>query len=389
MKSRLLTFVFALGTLAAFGQQKPVYSDAEAGKHVGEEVTVTGKVINVSITGGGTTFLNFGDRFPKNTFGGVIFAGKKDAVGDVKQYEGKEVAVTGRIELDKNQKPQIVISTADQIKLTGAANPPAATTPAPAPAAAAPMPAAASAPVRPAVPTPAASVVTPTAKQTGRIALAAGWKTNRPGGEKTRKDLAKLFGGTGSASETTDVDTSIEVYPGLPFLTPLASAKKILHLEAARSSTSKISTPGLPQESFSATVFTGIFPGGFERLYLITDSADQVVSAMLMDAGSRTRVANETDVSGYHTYNFVTGSSKASNNLVVKHELTPPSAASKVAVVETMLFDPTDPEPKQPGTSTKGSFSKSTKPKTGKVLERSRWYVPAPVVNLILRCVGG
>ena len=27
--------------------------------------------------------------------------------------------------------------------------------------------------------------------------------------------------------------------------------------------------------------------------------------------------------------------------------------------------------------------------KTGKVIERSRWFVPAPIVNLILRCVGG
>ncbi len=389
MKSRLLTFVFALGTLAAFGQQKPSYPDAEAATHVGEEATVTGKVINVSITGGGTTFLNFGDRFPKNTFGGVIFGGKKDAVGDVKQYEGKDVAITGRIEMDKNGKPQIVINTADQIKLGGAANPPAPATPAPAPAATTPMPAVASAPVRPAAPTPAAPVVTPAAKRTGKIALAAGWNTNRPGGEKTRMDLAKVFGGTGSASETVDVDTSIEVYPGIRFLTPLASAKKILHLEAARSSTSKIATAGLPQESFTATVFTGIFPRGFERLYLVTDSADQVVSAMLVDASSRTRVPNETDTSGYHTYNFITGGAKASNNLAIKHEIAPESAAGKVVVVETMLFDPTDPEPKQPGTSAKGSFNKSTKPKTGKVLERSRWYVPAPVVNLILRCVGG
>ena len=378
MKSRLLTFVFALWAFGAFAQQKPAYTDAEAGKHVGEDATVTGKVINVSVIGSGTTFLNFGDRFPKNTFGGVIFAGKKDAVGDVKRYEGKEVAITGRIELDKSGKPQIVINTAEQIKLAGAANPAA-----PAPAPATPMPAAASAPVPPAAPAPAS------AKRASRIGLAAGWNANRPGGEKTRMDLAKLFGGSGSASETTEVDTSIEVYPGVPFLTPLASAKKTLHLEAARSSTAKISTPGLPRESLNATVFSGIFPGGFERLYLITDSADQVVSALLVDSGSRTRVPNETDSSGYTTYNFITGTAKASNNLVVKHEIAPASAAGKVVVVETMLFDPTDPEPKQPGASTKGSYSKPAKPKTAKVLERSRWYVPAPVVNLILRCVGG
>lgn len=29
------------------------------------------------------------------------------------------------------------------------------------------------------------------------------------------------------------------------------------------------------------------------------------------------------------------------------------------------------------------------KPKTGRVIERARWFVPAPVVNLTLRCAGG
>ena len=113
------------------------------------------------------------------------------------------------------------------------------------------------------------------------------------------------------------------------------------------------------------------------------------MSALLVDSSSRTRVPNEADTSGYHTFNFITGGSKGTNNIVIKHEIVPASAETKVVVVETLLFDPTDPEPRQPGVSTKGSSNKFTKPKTGKVLERSRWHVPVPVVNLILRCVGG
>jgi hypothetical protein len=130
MNTHPFTLVTALLATLAFAQEKPVYPDAEAANHVGEEATVTGKVVAVSKSGKGNTFLNLGDRFPRQTFTGVIFARDEAAVGDVKQYEGKDVAITGRIEMSPEQKPQIVIKSADQIKVVDAAAPSA-----PAPAA--------------------------------------------------------------------------------------------------------------------------------------------------------------------------------------------------------------------------------------------------------------
>ncbi|MEQ1854545.1 MAG: hypothetical protein ABMA01_23495, partial [Chthoniobacteraceae bacterium] len=101
------------------------YPDSEAGKHAGEEATITGKVVAVSKSGKGTIYLNLGDRFPKQVFSGVILARDQEKVGDVHAYEGKTVAITGRIEL-WDQKPQIVIRTPDQIQLSepGAVPPP-------------------------------------------------------------------------------------------------------------------------------------------------------------------------------------------------------------------------------------------------------------------------
>jgi len=388
MSSNLLAPLLALVALAAFGQQKPAYPDAEAGKHVGEEATVIGKVFNVSTSGKGTTFLNFGDRYPRQTFGAVVFAGNQAAVGDVKRYEGQEVAVTGRIETSPDQKPQIVIRRRDQIKLAGPAVPAAPPTPAPSPVATTPMPA----PSSPATPAAKPPETAPSLPAAGKIELAMTWNSSRRGGEAVRKDLARLFGEAGSASETTRVDTSIEVYPGVAFLAPVANARRTLNLENTQGKKIKVTTPGFPQDSFSAHVYDGVFPGGFTRLYLVTDNNDQVVSVLVVDSSGRTRVPNDPDTTGYHTYNFVTGDWKAASSLVIRHNVVPGGATPGVVVVDTLLVDPNDPEVRPSGRSTRSSStgtSSYSRPKTGKVMERSRWFVPAPIVNLILRCVGG
>jgi hypothetical protein len=153
------------------------------------------------------------------------------------------------------------------------------------------------------------------------------------------------------------------------------------------SSKSKVACPGIPFDSFWVHVFAGVFVGGFDRLCLITDAADQVVSVQLVEDTSRQRTTEINDLSGYHTYNFVSYRVKGSGNLVIKHEVS--GAAPGVVLVESALIDPNDDEnlppikPAAPRTSGKNS---SRPRRTGKVLERSRWFVPTAVVNLILRC---
>lgn len=395
MNHGIFPFLLLL-TVFTFGQQAAVYTDTEAGKHVGEEATVTGKVFSVSTSGSGTTFLNLGGRFPQHTFGAVIFASKLADVGDVKQYEGKEVSLSGRIELSRDQKPQIILSKPDQIKLAAAAAEPAAAakpvmpaaaTPAPTPVVAPP----ATAPARPATSAPAAPetpIGETSGKVTGKIELPVGWNSPRRGGEAVRKDLARLFGDLGTASENTVVDASIEVYPGIPFLCALDTARKVLKLENLQTTKSKLTTPGFPFDSFYVHEITGIFPGGYNRLSLITDRNDQIVSAMLVDSSIRARVPNEPDSTGYHTYNFISGGGKGVPFLAIRHKVTPPSSPGGTLVVDTLLVDPTDPETPVP--SKKGrSTAAAAKPKTGKVLERSRWFIPPHMVNLILRCIGG
>lgn len=393
-------FLIAAVALSAAEPSVPVYRDAEAAQHIGETATVTGKVATVSTTGKGTTFINLGARYPDHLFGAIIFAANRDDVGEVKSFEGKEVAISGRIELGRDQKPQIILREASQIKLATPAMPepmPAATPPTPAPITppATPQPQVAppmsDAPATRATPNEipvSEKTVAGTIKQ--KITLPPGWKSPRRGGETVRKDLARLLGSYGTASEIPDVDTSIEVYPGIPLLTPLATARRTLNIENSHVTRTQLTTSGFPSGAFYIHEVSGIFPGGYNRISLVTDSDDQIITILLVDSSIRARVPNEPDSTGYHTYNFIAGSGKGVPTHAIRHKVTPPETPGGSLIVDTLLIDPTDPEAPASTRGKKSSRSATqSKPKTGKVLERSRWFVPSSLVNLILRCVGG
>jgi hypothetical protein len=81
-----------------------------------KEVEVRGRVVSVTISPLGTTFINFGGEYPNQTFAGFIAAGSAIA-GDQRltMIQGKIISITGRIEL-REKKPEINVVSADQIK---------------------------------------------------------------------------------------------------------------------------------------------------------------------------------------------------------------------------------------------------------------------------------
>ena len=112
------SFVFAIG-LALFlatSAHAETISPQEASHHVGATMTVEGEVSQVSTSGGGTTFINFGGRFPNHVFYAVIFRKNINRFSDVHSLVGNSVSITGAIELYKG-KPQIILSTPEQIQL--------------------------------------------------------------------------------------------------------------------------------------------------------------------------------------------------------------------------------------------------------------------------------
>ena len=77
MRTRLFIAILALllCTIAAHGEKPIVIKDSEAIKYVGKEVEVRGRVVSVTTSPLGTTFINFGGEYPNQKFAGFIAAG--------------------------------------------------------------------------------------------------------------------------------------------------------------------------------------------------------------------------------------------------------------------------------------------------------------------------
>src|SRR5436190_21369531 len=71
VRAGILLVVTALAGMAQ-EKQLPKYPDAAAAEHAGEEAIVTGRVVAVAKSRGGTTYMNFGEVFPRQTFSGVV-----------------------------------------------------------------------------------------------------------------------------------------------------------------------------------------------------------------------------------------------------------------------------------------------------------------------------
>jgi len=96
----------------------------EAAKHVGEKVTVRGTVFQVFVSKSKNVYLNFGAKFPNQTFAAAVLIQKTPALlADGSDWltvlEGKEVSVTGTVELYKD-KPEIVLTAREDVNASPA-----------------------------------------------------------------------------------------------------------------------------------------------------------------------------------------------------------------------------------------------------------------------------
>src|SRR5215471_12242631 len=98
------------------GTGEPIrIKDSEAIEYVGKEVEVRGRVVSVTTSPLGTTFINFGGEYPHQKFAGFIAAGS--AIADdqrLTMIQGKTISITGIVRLHDG-KPEIEIVSADQI----------------------------------------------------------------------------------------------------------------------------------------------------------------------------------------------------------------------------------------------------------------------------------
>ncbi|MCX6766888.1 MAG: hypothetical protein NT170_03895 [Candidatus Moranbacteria bacterium] len=88
----------------------------DAGDYIGDNKCVEGKVDNVFTSGKGNTFLNFCPDYSSCSFSIPIFYSNKDKFSDLKNYEGKNIQITGLIE-NYQGRAEIIPNNQSQIKI--------------------------------------------------------------------------------------------------------------------------------------------------------------------------------------------------------------------------------------------------------------------------------
>lgn len=88
---------------------------SEAASKKGSNAIVTGYVADVVVREK-VAYLNFDNKYPKNTFTAVIFPDKFEVFGNLMDYKNKTVEVKGKIG-EYNGKPQIILNNKSQLKV--------------------------------------------------------------------------------------------------------------------------------------------------------------------------------------------------------------------------------------------------------------------------------
>lgn len=104
-------FIFISATTSA---QTPVSPDSSK-YYEGTSVTVCGKISGTYAGKNGIIKLQFGDKYPNNTFTAIIFPANTSKFKTAEYYEGIEVCVTGKITMYK-EKPEIELTDPKQLK---------------------------------------------------------------------------------------------------------------------------------------------------------------------------------------------------------------------------------------------------------------------------------
>ena len=112
MKKIILSLVVMFILFAANSYAQEQISSKDAKDNIGKIIQVKGQVSTIFVSKKGTTFINFDDKSPNQTFTVVLMSETSVDISKIK--EGSILTVYGEIKEYKG-KPEIVLATADQI----------------------------------------------------------------------------------------------------------------------------------------------------------------------------------------------------------------------------------------------------------------------------------
>ena len=87
---------------------------AEAQKHVGKTYCVNGTVVRVEEGNNGVTFLDFCADYRSCPFTVIVFPGDRKNVGDIRQLQGRQITIKGRID-EYDERAEIILRHPQQL----------------------------------------------------------------------------------------------------------------------------------------------------------------------------------------------------------------------------------------------------------------------------------
>jgi len=192
------------------------------------------------------------------------------------------------------------------------------------------------------------------------------------GGDISMRELQSLL--SPHCSEGVDLSgVGTKIYNGVTYLMDSEQAATVLSLAHSVSSRVPVATPGFPKNSMYYIGYDGAFEGHFNRLYLLTDTANKVVAIQLVDEDPKGRWKSAAALAAatWSTYNFINARMRASDTVRVQ-------AISKrqgnVILIETQMYQRVRT---RDGRKNVDRYEEQ---------ENAKLFIPTPFARIILHC---
>jgi hypothetical protein len=224
-------------------------------------------------------------------------------------------------------------------------------------------------PIVPAKPAAAPSTTSGTQLQ---VSLQPGYDSRMQGGDISMRELQLLL--SSHCSEGVDLSgAGTKIYNSVTYLMDSEQAATNLGLAHSVPSRVPVAAPGFPKNSMYYVGYDGAFEGHFNRIYLLSDTANKVVAIQLVDEHPKGRWKSAAALAAatWSTYNFINARMRASDTARVQ-------AVSKregnIVVIDTQVFQRVRT---RVGRTNVDRYEEQ---------ENAKLLIPTPFARIILHC---
>ncbi|PYK72579.1 MAG: hypothetical protein DME44_04050 [Verrucomicrobia bacterium] len=226
--------------------------------------------------------------------------------------------------------------------------------------------------IPPIVPTKPTAAPTTTPGPQLQVSLQPGYDSRMQGGDISMRELQLLL--SSHCSEGVDLSgAGTKIYNGVTYLMDSEQAATNLGLAHSVASRVPVAAPGFPKNSIYYVGYDGAFEGHFNRLYLVTDTANKVVALQLVDEHPKGRWKSAAALAAatWSTYNFISARMRASDTARVQ-------AGSKrqgnIVVIDTQVYQRVRT---RVGPKNIERYEEQ---------ENAKLFIPTPFARIILHC---